>query len=367
MRRVALIVLVLTGEFAVLEAGLRMFGRMEAEPTFQRLFMPDDRIGYRLRPGTSSTYSTAEFTTALTINAQGVRDAEPIGAKQPDERRVVILGDSFVFAIQVPFADTFGEQLERRLNRSAPSHFWRVINGGVQGYGPVEEWLFYRDVLSAFDPDIVLIVVSVGNDAIEAFDAKEKLALGRVPDARTIDRTRTRLRQVVRSSMVLQLIRLRADQLRARVSASSAERPLAGYLEHPPAFVHEGLIVAARAFGNIAAHARNSGAEVVFVLMPARFQTNDEDFRRVSENASRTGSAIVRNAATERVTNALIPLGVPMLDLLPVFASLEDPPAHYFVQNAHLNAKGHEVTAGAILEFLRANGQAAAQPLADGF
>jgi lysophospholipase L1-like esterase len=356
MRRLALIFLILIGEFAVLEAGLRIFARTEADPAFQRLFVPDNRIGYRLSPGTSSTYSTAEFSNALTINAQGVRDDEPIGAKQPNERRVVILGDSFVFAIQVPFADTFGEQLERRLNLTAPVHSWRVINGGVQGYGPVEEWLFYRDVLSTFDPDIVLIVVSVGNDAIEAFDAKEKLELGRVPDATPIDRTRTQLRQVVRSSMVLQLIRLRGDQLRARVSASSAERPLAGYLERPPAFVHEGLTVAARAFGNIAAHAQNSGAKVVFVLMPARFQTNDEDFRRVSAIASRNGSAIARNAATERITNALTPLGVPMLDLLPAFASLEDPPAYYFVQNAHLNARGHRVTADEILAFLRAKG-----------
>ena len=362
MRRLLLIALILLAEFAVLEAGLRMFGRMEAEPAFQRLFMPDDRIGYRLRPGVTSRYSTAEFSTQLTINPQGVRDDEAIGAKQPNERRVVILGDSFVFAVQVPFAQTFGEQLERTLNAAQPSQSWRVINGGVQGYGPVEQWLFYRDVVSAFDPDIVVVVVSVATDAIEAFDAKEKLALGRVPDKSTVDRTQTRFRQVVRSSMVLQIVRLRADQLRARASASTAERPLAGYLEHPPAFVQEGLDVAARAFGNITAHAGRTGAAVVFVLMPARFQTHDEDFRRVSEIASRNGSAIVRNAATERFKSALAPLDQPTLDLLPVFASLDDPPAYYFVQNAHLNARGHHVASEAIFDFLRTHGAITPRP-----
>ena len=362
MARLVLTGLILLAEFAVLEAGLRMFGRMEAEPAFQRLFMPDDRMGYRLRPGISTRYATPEFDNDLTINPQGVRDDRAIGPKQPNERRVVVLGDSFVFAVQVPFADTFGEQLERGLNASASSHFWRVINGGVQGYGPVEEWLFYRDIASAFDPDLVLIVVSVANDAIEAFDAKEKLALGRVPDGTQIQRSQTAFRQVVRSSMVLQLFRLRADQLRARAFASTAERPLAGYLEHPPPFVTEGLAAASRAFGNIAAQAEASGAHVVFVLMPARFQAHDEDFRRVSEIAKRNGNALVRHAATERFTRALAPLGEPILDLLPVFESLDDPPAYYFVQNAHLNARGHRVAADAILNFLRTDGLAPADP-----
>ena len=362
MRRAALIGLIVLGEFAILEAGLRMFGRMEAEPAFQRLFMPDDRIGYRLRPGVTSRYSTTEFSTQLTINAQGVRDDEAIGAKQPQERRVVILGDSFVFAVQVPLAQTLGERLERALNRAQPSQSWRVINGGVQGYGPVEQWHFYRDIVSAFDPDIVVIVVSVANDAIEAFDAREKLALGRVPDSTPVDRSQARIRQVVRSSMVLQIVRLRADQLRARASASTAERPLAAYLERPPDFVEDGLGVAAEAFGHIATDAERAGAAVMFVLMPARFQTHDEDFRRVSGIATRSRNAIVRNAATERFKRALAPLGQPILDLLPVFASLDDPPAHYFVQNAHLNARGHQVTSDAIFDFLRTQGVGAPLP-----
>jgi hypothetical protein len=356
MARFVLIGLILLGQFAVLEAGLRMFGGMEAEPAFQSLFMPDDRIGYRLRPGTSVRYSTREFSNDLTINPQGVRDYDPILPKAPDEKRVLILGDSFVFAVQVPLEQTFGEQLEARLTRSDPAHRWRVINGGVQGYGPVEQWLFYRHIASAFQPDIVLIVVSVANDAIEAFDAKTKLDLGRVPDRTGGERRETQLRSIVRSSMVLQLVRIRADQFRARAFAATSERPLAAYLEPSPTFVSEGLQLATRAFGNIAAHAHASGARVGIILMPGRFQTHDEDFRRVAEIAERGGSTLLRNAATERFTSALAPLGEPMLDLLSVFTPLPDPPGLYFVRNSHLSARGHRVAADAILAFVQANG-----------
>ena len=358
MARLILIGAILLGQFAVLEAGLRMFGGMEAEPAFQSLFLSDNRIGYRLRPGASIRYTTTEFSNQLTINAQGVRDDEPVGPKGPDERRVLVLGDSFVFAVQVPRQETFVEKLEARLNEAAPSQRWRVINGGVQGYGPVEQWLFYRDVAADLDADVVLIVVSVANDAIEAFDSRRKLELGRVPDGTQVERGRTQIRRLVRSSMVLQLIRLRADQLRGRAFSATSERPLAGYLEEPPPFVVEGLETAAAAFGNIVSHARESGADVGLILMPARFQTHDRDFRQVTEIARRAGSTLLRHAATERFTATLKPFGVPMLDLLPVFAAQEDRPGLHFVRNSHLSARGHTVTADAIPKFLQTNGLA---------
>ena len=292
MARVVIIGLILLGEFGVLEAGLRVFGTMESQPAFQSLFMPDGRIGHRLRPGISVRYSTSEFSNDLTINRQGVRDYDDIGPKGPDERRVLILGDSYVFAVQVPLSDTFGEQLEVRLNESDPAHRWRVINGGVQGYGPVEEWLFYRHVASRFDPDIVLIVVSVGNDAIEAFDAKAKLELGRVPEETQLQRSRLQLRQIVRSSLVLQLVHLRADQLQARTFAGTFERPLVAYLEHPPSFFFDGMQAAERAFGYMTAQARKDGAKVALVLMPARFQIRDEEYQRQSRlRGARRGQA----------------------------------------------------------------------------
>jgi lysophospholipase L1-like esterase len=355
MKRVVIIGLILLGEFAVLEAGLRLFGGMESQPAFQSLFVPDGKIGYRLRPGTSVRYSTQEFSNDLTINHQGVRDYDDIGPKGPEERRVLILGDSYVFAVQVPLSDTFGEQLEVLLNESDPAHRWRVINGGVQGYGPVEEWLFYRHVASKFDPDIVLIVVSVATDAIEAFDAKATLELSRVPEQTLVQRSRVRLRQIIRSSLVLQLVHQRVDQLHARTFAGTFERPLVGYLEHPPSYFFDGLQTAERAFGYIAAQVHKNGAKAALVMMPARFQIRDSEYQTLSNTAERAGGKLLRNAATERFATALARLDEPTLDLLPIFSSLQDPEGLYFVGNGHLSARGHRVVAEALRDFLNRN------------
>jgi hypothetical protein len=123
------IVLILVAEFAVLEAGLRVYGSFEGTTTFQSLFMADPFVGVRLRPGASIRYTTVEFTADIRVNAQGVRDDEPLGPKAPGERRIVVLGDSLVLSVQVPLAQTFCEILERRLNAAAvqalAGHQWR--------------------------------------------------------------------------------------------------------------------------------------------------------------------------------------------------------------------------------------------------
>ena len=98
-----------------------------------------------------------------------MRDEAPIGPKAPDERRIVVLGDSLVLSVQVPFEQTFCHLLEVELNRARVGGVrWRVINAGVQGYGVVDEYLLFRHVAEAFEPDLVLIAAFPGNAASAA-------------------------------------------------------------------------------------------------------------------------------------------------------------------------------------------------------
>ena len=165
--RLALLAVIILAWFGVFEASLRVAGSSEADPTFRNLFTLDPVIGYRLHPSTSIRYTTSEFSTDISINSAGVRDDE-IGPKPPGERRIVVLGDSLVLAVQVPLQQTFCKQLERRLNGRGGATHYRVINAGVQGYGPVEDALFYERVAARLQPDLVVVVVFVANDAIEA-------------------------------------------------------------------------------------------------------------------------------------------------------------------------------------------------------
>ena len=146
MRRLLLILAIFAAQFAVFELGMRAAGGSEAAPAFQRLFMPDARIGHRLRPGASTHFATSEFATDISINAPGVRGPEFRRRSRLASGASPSSATRSCFAVQVPAGTRPScSVLEDRLNRGGRRpRSSRVINGGVQGYGPVEELLFYR-------------------------------------------------------------------------------------------------------------------------------------------------------------------------------------------------------------------------------
>ena len=208
-------------------------------------------------------------------------------------------------------------------------------------------------MVEAFDADLVLIVVFVGNDAVEAHDKASWIDAGGPPVASVSDVAATRLRRLVRSSMVLQSARLRWDLLRSRVAGPTAERPLTSYLKDAPPDVLNGLEVSRRAFGLIADQAASKRARTAFVLMPARFQTDDADFERLRAVVAAGGGTLVRDAATDRFRAALAPLGLPMIDVLPTLRAEPDRGELFFQRNVHLTPRGHRVVGKALTAFVK--------------
>jgi hypothetical protein len=120
--------------------------------------------------------------------------------------------------------------------------------------------------------------------------------------------------------------------------------------------VAQGLERSREAFGRIAERARGIGAAPAFVLMPARFQVNDDDYRNLDAAVRQAGGVLDRQSASRRFSDALAPLGLPMVDLQPVLARQPDPRGMFFQRNVHLTPRGHDVVAGALFEFLEQRG-----------
>jgi lysophospholipase L1-like esterase len=352
-RRLLVAAAMIVLQFGVFEAALRYHGGSEAAPSFQRLFMSDEAIGYRLRPGAATRFTTPEFSTDIAINPQGVRD-DPVGPKAADERRIVVLGDSIVLAVQVEATDTFCRRLEERLNQRATDTAYRVINAGVQGYGPAEELLFFERVIAPLEPDLVLVVAFVANDAIEALDRRWKLDPTERAARAVSDEAEQTLRRIVRRSMVAQIVRLRVNQAFSRFSPRPApDRRILSYAERPPDEIRRSFTVAAAIFERIGAAARARGAAAAMILMPARFQLDPAEFVRVQEMVAPDGYAVEIDGASRRFAEALRDREMPVLDLLPAFRASTDPLAIFFRRTVHLTPEGHGVTAAALEQFLR--------------
>lgn len=358
-RRVALFLAVFALQFGVFEAALRVWGGSEAAPAFQGLFVGDPVIGYRLKPNARVGFATAEFDSEIATNGLGLRDDEDLGPKAQDERRILLLGDSLVLAVQVPLQQTFGKLLEQRLNGTGARHRYKVINAGVQGYGPVEELLFFRSIVQRVQPDLVVETLFVGNDAEEAFTSRGRLdASGRAIPAAVHESITTRLRRLVRRSMVLQIFRLRAISAagRFRPNLAAPEPPLQSYAADPAPRIQEGLVVMRRCVERIAAEASARGARTAVVLMPARFQVDDPDYGRLQEAVRQAGGELLRDGANDRFNAALADLSLPRMDVLPALRRALPGPDLFFQQTVHLTPRGHAVVADALYTFLHDRG-----------
>ncbi len=143
----------------ILEPSLRILGI-----GYPNLYEPDPYCGSRLRKGTSGVW-TKEGYGNISINCLGFRGPE-IDAKGSKVFRIVVVGDSFIEALQVDQAETFCVQLQNLLNKKsdAMSRTYEVINCGVSGYGTAQEFLLLQNYLIPLNPDAVLLAFFPEND-----------------------------------------------------------------------------------------------------------------------------------------------------------------------------------------------------------
>ena len=92
-------------------------------------------------------------TISVRINSQGVRGPE-IAAKKADQKRVLLIGDSYIQAVQVPYEQTIGERIKSNLSDSTS-----IIQHGFPSYSPLLEfnWLLHKGI--HFKPDQVLLFI----------------------------------------------------------------------------------------------------------------------------------------------------------------------------------------------------------------
>jgi len=102
------------------------------------------------------------FDTPVDINSHGFRDREHAWEKPVGTRRVVLLGDSFIEALQVPFERSLTPLLEQKLRQEGAGEV-EFINLGLSGFGTAREYLMLREYGLRYRPDLV-VMFFVGND-----------------------------------------------------------------------------------------------------------------------------------------------------------------------------------------------------------
>jgi len=125
----------------------------------------------RFIPGLGSTYlphayyrHTKEGFSEGYINSHGFRDYERSYAKPGGTFRILVLGDSYVEALQVALENSFPALLEKKLNENSTSVKFEVLNLGQSGFGTADEYMRYLNFGVRYHPDLVVLAFLTGND-----------------------------------------------------------------------------------------------------------------------------------------------------------------------------------------------------------
>jgi hypothetical protein len=113
----------------------------------------------------------ASFGQTVEFNSLGMRDVEHRPVKEPGTFRILVLGDSFMEALQVPLEESFHRLLEHRL-RSLTGRPVEVVNGAVSGWGTDDHLEYLTRYGVKLVPDLVLDAMTLHNDVSDNLEQR---------------------------------------------------------------------------------------------------------------------------------------------------------------------------------------------------
>jgi len=133
----------------------------------------DPTLGEVYLPGQHARYSSREFDHVVSINAHGWHDIDHTWEKPAGVFRILLLGDSYVEALQVPVEQIFYRRLERRLNETPASDTRRFETIGLarSGWGTAQQLVALETIGLRYRPDLVILCFLPDNDFSDSLRA----------------------------------------------------------------------------------------------------------------------------------------------------------------------------------------------------
>ena len=315
-----------------------------AETTSKEIGYPDKFI-LSGRPNTISLLcNKPPYTIVFTTDRYGFNN--PDGIWDAPKLDIVALGDSFTSGACVPHE----HQLVTRIRDSVPL----TLNLGSLGTGPLQQLANFREFGEQYKPKSIVWFYNEGNDLFNLVDevsepilmsymdpefqqdGKGNVALfdqklADYADEMLSERTvfNKSFKEIIKDNLLLRALREKYRlEFRRTYNRLDKETDVNQYIPR--------LKSVASLVKNTAA---SWGGEIVFVYLPTkgRWLPNFKDLTYRSD-----------------VLKAFDEVGVPVVDMVPHFATAEDPATQYYLHNdAHYSIEGYGRVAEETLKFLR--------------
>jgi hypothetical protein len=351
LRRIALNV-VLAGTALVValllaEVVVRLVAPQQLIEVRPDIWAPADSVGWVNRADVRTTINTGEGTVHLYTDAEGMR----VGAsgRHDAPTRVLIIGDSFMEALQVEYEKSFAALLETSLAAQLGRPV-AVYDAGVDGWDPPQYLIRARQLLNGRHYGAVVVAVYLGNDVVthrvdyippRVPTVHHRLRVPRRPSwgelvdavlrpANDILKTRSDLYILGRTQLHTLLMRLglTGEYFPEELRRSQAASPR--------------WDITADLCRDIAVSARAHGVPTLFVLIPTPFALDSATFDQARRGFGLRPEDVDLDQPTKKMAAALGARGLDFLDVLPGFrAAAARGSALYGHVDRHLTPAGH--------------------------
>lgn len=170
IKRLSILLVSCSSILLIIETILRYtYVKKYQEPPWQTAnkFKIDNQLIYKLNNNTVTEWKTSEFYEKVFTNNMGFRHNQEITPKkQSNTIRIFAVGDSWTFGHGLFNEETYPYYLEKELNQNKQSdRIYEVINAGVPGYTPDQEFKLMSERLIKLDPDVIIWNLTNGDIA----------------------------------------------------------------------------------------------------------------------------------------------------------------------------------------------------------
>ena len=363
------------GRLVALAIGLILMGLAELAfrlftpfpPTSLRTYRQDSRYMYFHAPD-SLGYEISPWNefppVKLRYNAHGFRGPAFPQSKPAGEKRIFLLGDSFVEARQLKEAQTVSVQMENALRPLLGNV--RVVNAGCSAYTTTTEYLLLKHHVLAFQPDAVVLFVAF-NDYCDNFwygnysQYKDVFSHGLpaslMPSAYSVSALRPATFKdklttysAIAAFMNRQRNRAAPPALQPtkelvepmqfhRTPRQVNKAPLDEQEQAVLEFTHEGI-------RQIAALCREHRIPLTLTIIPLPPQVSGQEWKRGRVSYGwRENEQISQTFYQDRLKTLAKELGTPCLDLLEPYRNATANGRVFLDYDGHLSARGHAIAA----------------------
>jgi len=336
------------------EAAVRLLAPQQLIVPRPDIYIPADSLGWKHRPLVNTTVNTGERTVTFRTDSSGFRIGK--SGRRDTPRRVLLIGDSFMAAMQVEYEQSLAGLLDASLSTLDVSA--SVDNSGVAAWDPPQYLIQLRRSLNARRYDIVVVCSFLGNDIVPHFRRyipplqPEEVHNFRWPRSirsrEIIDAWLYPLNDVLkRHSHLFVLVKARLRSVRMRAGLTAEFLPTEVLRRDSSAGRWD---TTAAIFREMSAAADSHHIPMRLFLIPSSYQVDSSELRTYLAGFKISPSDVDVNQPNRLLGSRLQAVGLRFVD---VTDSLRAAKARggrmYGAVDAHFSPDGHKILAAAVL------------------